>query len=436
MFTQSTQTYDRIPHTKARTPREQGKARTISLSDAIFNDDDAARLWLAEHRWGTEGQVCPWCGDADQHYWLAKRKVWKCRAPLCERQFSVVSGTKFHATSLRPHAVVRLMALWQESAEGMSSRQLAGLMKLNYRAAHLHAMKMREALVQTQDRSPLTGIVEVDAAYFCRYVRPPNKGTGTSYRTKVTSVEGSEDTTSSVPTTKAVRAKSPVERANRGAARKDGKYLQNPNMHALVAFVQRLASGGIARIRVAVLKTETQVDILPLVMEFVDEGATVLSDEHGAYTPVSAVVATHERIRHKTLFVDEGGIHTNNVECFFGEMRRAQQGAFHNVGLGYLHYYATEIAWRLEMRDKPNGVRLQDLAQRVLRSGRPSQFADMSNKRPKAGKPKVDKPAAMGLAFEIPKDAIGRFITAPPLPQFRRRKRFSRGAPRPTPTQT
>jgi len=434
VFTHTTQDYERIPHTKTRTPREQGKARTASLRDAIFNDEDAALKWLAELRWGLDGQVCPFCGDIDHHYWLAKRRLWKCRAKQCGRQFSIFTGTKFHATSLKPSDVTRLLLVWQESAEGMSSRELAGLIGLNYRATHFQVMKLREALVQTQDTTPLTGIVEVDAAYFCRYVRPPNKGTGTSYRTKAKSAEGKEEAAGDAETTKVTKAQSPVAKANDAETAKDGKYLQNPNMHALVAFVQRLPDGmGIARIRVAVVKTETQVDVLPLTLAFVDESATVLTDEHGAYTPVIAAVADHARIRHKNAFVDEAGVHTNHVECYFGEMRRAQQGAFHSMGLGYLIYYATEIAWRLEMRDKPNHIRLEDLARRVLRSGRPVQFADMSNKRPKAGKPKVEKPAVKGLAFEIPKASVKQFVIAPTQPQRRRKKRYTRNAPRPSP---
>jgi hypothetical protein len=400
--------------------------RKTGLSNIIFNDNAEALEWLAAQRWGTGGQTCPQCGDIDHHYWVPSRGLWKCRAKQCNKFFSVFSGTKFHATSLEPHQVTKLLFLWQESAEGMSSRELAGLVGRDYRAIHLQVMKLREALVQAQDTTPMTGVVEVDAAYFCRYVRPPNKGTGSSFRTKSKAKEVADETGTATPIAETSSAEG--TQMTGSTTKELAKYQHNPNMHALVAFVQRLPDGGIARIRVAVIKTETQVDVLPLALEYVHESAMILTDEHGAYTPLISVVAEHTRIRHKTLFIDDAGNHTNHVECFFAEMRKAQEGAFHSIGLGYLLYYATEMAWRLEMRDKPNDVRLADLARRALRSGPPVQFADMCNKRPKAGKPKVEKPAAKGHAFEVPKGSVGT-----PVPQHRRKKRVSRDTPRPRP---
>ena len=132
--------------------------------------------------------------------------------------------------------------------------------------------------------------------------------------------------------------------------------------------------------------------------------------------------------------MDENGVHTNNVECFFGEMRRAQAGAFHRMGLGYLRYYAAEMAWRLEMRDVSNRVRLEDLARRVLRSGRPGQFADVWNKREE----RVAKPEQKGVAFEIPKGSFAttksKQKTAAKLrEEAPRRERVSRNRPRTTP---
>jgi hypothetical protein len=67
-------------------------------------------------------------------------------------------------------------------------------------------------------------------------------------------------------------------------------------------------------------------------------------------------------------------------------------------------YYATEIAWRLEMRDVPNDVRFADLARQALCSGPSKQFADMWNKRPVDKR--VAKPEERGVAFEIPRRSM------------------------------
>ena len=322
----------------------------------------------------------------------------------------MLSGTKFHSSAMTPREALAFLFLWQEAAEGISSREMAGYLQRDYRAMHVQIMKVREALLQAQDPTPLDGIVEADAAYFNRHIRPPNRGTGTSFKQKKKDATAGEDTSEAAPS----------ERQ---------KYEHNPDMYALVAFVQRRTTGGIARIRTAVVKTENQVDVDRLAQQYVAPTATVYTDESGAYTPIIATAADHKRVKHKAMFVDPDGHHTNNVECFFGEMRRAQGGAFHRFGLGYIQYYAVEIAWRLEMRDKPNDVRLADLTQRVLRSGRATQFADMWNKRPKAGKPKVEKPANKALAFPVPAGSLKTAQPAPARPAYRK-KRTPRSMPR------
>jgi hypothetical protein len=159
----------------------------------------------------------------------------------------------------------------------------------------------------------------------------------------------------------------------------------------------------------------------------------------GWYSPSSAssrdsclydVIATasdHVRVKHSAMFVTPEGLHTNHVECFFNEMRRGQAGRYHRFGFGHLKYYAAEMGLRIEMRDKANDARLFDLAERVFRSGPSTQLADMWNKRPKAGKPKVEKPSLMGLAFAVPRGSLT--IPAEPLAQHRR-KRTSRDTPR------
>lgn len=433
MFTLPTTHYERISPTRNRTARERGDARVLGLGDEIFQDDNAALRWLAEQRWGgMKTQTCPHCGVIDGHYFLAGYRRWKCRSAPCGRQFSVFSGSKFNNTKLSPREVTTLLFLWQEGAEGISSRESAGPLNHDYRAMHVQVMKTREALLQTEDPTPLDGIVEVDAAFFNRHVRPPNKGTGSSAAQKKTdTVAGDEPAEAS--TSDGASAASGRKPKKRDPAfetvAKPRRFVHNPNLHALIAFVERLADGGIGRVRAGVVKTENQKDVDALARRYLAPTAVAHTDEGVAYTFLLTTAADHKRVKHRAMFVSPEGHHTNHVECFFGELRRGQAGRFHRIGLGYLKYYAAELAWRLEMRDKPNDVRLRDLAQRVLRSGPSVQFADMWNKRPKAGKPKVQKPVMEGVTFRVPAGSLGSVPAV--LPQNRRRS--SRKAPRAVP---
>lgn len=420
MFTLPTTQYERIESTGRRTARELGESRAIALTSEAFADDDMALSLLAEARWESKvTQTCPHCGTIDQHYFLAQYRRWKCRATKCSKQFSVFSGTKFHNTKLSAQQVAMMLFVWQEGAEGMSSRELSALIGHSYQATHVQVMKMREALWQTQDGTQLGGMVEADAAFFNRHIRPPNLGTGVSHHQRKADAAAGEKVSEAPVEVEMVAAerKPKVTRLDKDARAK--KYLQNPNMHALVAFVERLPDGGIGRVRTGVVKTENQTDIHALSQRYIHPSATVLTDESGAYSMMLATAAAHARVKHKTMFVDPEGTHTNHVECFFAEMRRSQAGRYHRFGLGYLQYYAAELGWRLEMRDKPNDIRLWDLARRVLCSGPSIQFADVWNKRPRAvtPRPKVPKPEKVGLTFPVSAGSL----TAPP--QYRRRKK-------------
>lgn len=430
MFTLPTSHYARIESTARRTPRELGEARALGLDSELFADDDEATTFYAQARWNSKDtQVCPHCGSVDKHYPLRQYRRWKCRAAQCSKQFSVFSGTKFHNTKMSPRQVAMMLFVWQEGAEGMSSRELSGLLQHSYQATHVQVMKMREALWQTQDDAQLQGVVEADAAFFNRHMRPPNLGTGVSHHQRKADAAAGEKASAGdaeVEIVPPVRKEGPrTTRLDKEARAR--KYLQNPNMHALVALVERLPDGGIGRVRTGVVKTENQTDIHALCQRYIHSSATVHTDENGAYNLMLATAAAHARIKHKTMFVDPEGTHTNHVECFFAEMRRAQSGRYHRFGLGYLQYYASELGWRLEMRDKPNDVRLMDLARRVLRSGPSIQFADVWNKRPHAvtPRPRVPKPEKVGLTFPV---SAGSF-SAPP--QYRRHKKnVSRDKPR------
>jgi hypothetical protein len=82
---------------------------SIPQLTAMIRDESDAYLMLERLRW--DGRpVCPLCGSAAQHYFLTpangvsrktrtgrstRRRVWKCKD--CLRQFSVLTGTVFHA---------------------------------------------------------------------------------------------------------------------------------------------------------------------------------------------------------------------------------------------------------------------------------------------------------------------------------------------------
>ena len=400
----------------------------ISTLTAVPRTEPQAIQWLAKMRWGKLGenvQACPHCGAIDTHYWIKTKTRWSCRAKLCRRQFSVTTETKFHSTKLSAREIISILFQFQEAVEGISSRHMAGLHDMGQQPMNIITHKIREALWESWDHSPLTGEVEADAAYFFKYKRPPNAGTGTSFGMKAVAKaagiasenkqEAAKEATTAAPTADGTpptpetdaTAAAPTETtsAPSGDATKAEKEKDPDTMHALVAFIERgtTCPGG-QRVRVAVIKTENQLDLLKLGKEFVDKDATVITDEHSGYNLFSGRFVEHRQVNHKVAFKDEDGTHTNYVEGFFAQMRRMQAGAYHRMGLGYLELYATEMAWRYEMRRTSNLTKLEDLARRCLTTGLPKRFADYWDKRPKERR--IAKPAEGTMAFEIPKGSM------------------------------
>ena len=135
----------------------------ISIASKITNEDEAYRH-LEELRWGKDrsGQVCPHCGEMRKFYFLtpkeggsrrtgsaeraskSARRLWKCAD--CRLQFSVTTGTIFHAShvSLR----VWLMVIFEMCANknGLAAREVERKYDLTPKTAWFVLHRIREAM--------------------------------------------------------------------------------------------------------------------------------------------------------------------------------------------------------------------------------------------------------------------------------------------------
>ena len=65
--------------------------QTLAEAIVYFADPDNALKYFAAKRW-PNGVECPYCG-AKEPMFLTTRRIWKCRATRCRKQFSVKVGT-------------------------------------------------------------------------------------------------------------------------------------------------------------------------------------------------------------------------------------------------------------------------------------------------------------------------------------------------------
>lgn len=387
--------------------------RRTSVQTLLGMSDDDARALFERVRWGHLGenkQVCPKCGTIDTHYWCSGPRRWKCRGKLCQHQFTVLGGTRLHGAKKTYQQLLALLFEFVEGKDSVSARQLSGKYDLAYHTSYVMVMKAREAIVDSmRAEPPLTGYVQADAAYFMKYVRPGNVGTGASLAAK-------------------------KDRKNAGLdASGKTKNSVSPKMHALVVFVQA-AQPGKRRYKVAVVKTENQVDLLTLGKEFCDAQAVLTTDGHSGYNLFSGIFQEHVVIDHGSVFSDQHGNNTNLAEGFFSRMRSAEAGAWHKMTLAHLEEYGWEFAWRQTMVTRSNLDQLLDLLSRMLRSGRAVEYRDYWGKSETLPKRRVE-PDARAKAISVEKDTVPVKLGRPPknsvrpqVPDRPKRKYTKRGS--------
>ena len=150
-----------------------GAARTLILSAVARMSEKEARDTFRRIRWADNGgkPYCPKCGCA-KVYEYATRPVWKCSA--CHHQFSVTSGTIFDNRKLPIRDYLLAIAIFINSAKGHSALQLSRDLDCQYKTAFVLAHKLREVMAASQHDVKLSGVVEIDGAYFGGHSRQRN----------------------------------------------------------------------------------------------------------------------------------------------------------------------------------------------------------------------------------------------------------------------
>ena len=59
----------------------------------------------------------------------------------------------------------------------------------------------------------------------------------------------------------------------------------------------------------------------------------------------------HLRVDHTKEYVSKGNIHTNNMENFWGTLKRGILGIYHHVSAKHLQKYVDEFAFRYNNKD-------------------------------------------------------------------------------------
>jgi transposase-like protein len=268
-----------------------------------FPTEDDCLAYLEKVRWqGTP--ICPYC-QSDKTTAVPAEKRHHCNN--CNTSFSVTVGTIFHHTHLPLQKWFLAVCLMLNAKKGIASRQLTRDLGVNKNTGWYLAMRIRKAMLESDQRPLLEGLVEMDETYIGG---KPRKGDGKEHkRGRGTS-------------------KTPVV----GLVQRDGDIkCEVVKDHNLTA--KRLN----AMVKLHVDTTKT----------------TIITDEYSGYHRMSKVVP-HEVVNHSEWYVD-GFRHTNSVESFWSLLKRGMIGQYHHVSIRHLPVYVDEFCYRQNHR-KDDGL--------------------------------------------------------------------------------
>jgi transposase-like protein len=283
---------------------------SIDLTDPIFHDDEAARLYFEAQRWPS-GPFCPHCGVIDDICRMEgqSHQAGMCYCRGCGKKFTVTVGTVMERSHLPLAKWALAFRLMAASKKGVSAHQLHRMLDITYKSAWFLAMRIREAMKDT-DPSPLGGsgkVIEADEAYHGKKETP-------------------------IPS----------------AARQGRPYLKrklSEQKRPIFALVER---GGAAR--AYHMPHVTGANIRDVLVRNTDRKSRLHTDESNLYPVVGAEFTSHETVNHGAKEYARGDVTTNTVEGFFGIFKRGMVGVYQHCGEQHFQRYLDEFTFRYSKR--------------------------------------------------------------------------------------
>ena len=284
-----------------------------TFANPIFSDETAARQWFEATRW-PNGPVCPKCKSA-KHYATKKAGVYRCAAPTCRKDFTVMTGTvmeRSHAKLTQWAAAFHLAA---SSKKGFSAHQLHRELGCQYNTAWFLHHRVMEAMRRGGlDLPPLGGegqVVEADETYIGKIPderQPKFKTSGRPFQP------------------------SPHSK---------GKI----NKRVVLALVER---GG--EVRSFHVPHATMNEVVGIVRQNVAKESRLHTDESNLYHRVCKEFAAHETVHHAAKEYARGDVTTNTVESYFSVFKRGMRGVYQHCAEKHLHRYLAEFDFRYNYR--------------------------------------------------------------------------------------
>jgi len=277
---------------------------------ARFPTDDACLAHLMEQRYGLKG-FCPHCGVETTFHRLADRKAFS--GAVCGHHVYPQAGTIFQDSRTSLQSWYYAIYLFIATRHGVSGKELQRQLGVTYKTAYRMGQQIRDLLIKADSFTALKGHVEIDETYVGGY-RPATEG-------------------------------------------KTGRSASNKTI--VLGMVER--GGRVVTEVIPDVKTRT---IKPIVLETIEPGTTISTDELRSYILLKDHDYKHGTVAHARDEYVNGKHHVNTVEGFWNLFKNSIRSTHIHVSAKHMQRYLGEFTFRSNHRYLEN--RMFDFVIRVL----------------------------------------------------------------------
>lgn len=261
--------------------------------------------------------VCRHCGTSKIYHRRDEPRKFSC--PACHNSFSIFKGTIFEKSDTDLRKWFYAIHLFLNSKKGISGYQLQREIGVTYKTAWRMLKQIRLAMGNIENQQFLGTLIEVDETYVGGKPRKKNNR---------------DDDNDNLP---------PVNKRGRGTKK-----------NVVVGCIDRVNKSVFAKVMIKNNegKKLTGKQLLDVLNQVITQDSVIISDEFKGYNILGKKTShIHLRVDHTKEYVSKGNIYTNNMENFWGTLKRGILGIYHHVSAKHLQKYVDEFAFRYNNKD-------------------------------------------------------------------------------------
>lgn len=282
--------------------------KTLQAAIRYFADPDVCVDFVAQMRW-PEGVQCPHCSGKKVSY-LSSRRIWKCMAKDCHKQFSVKTQSVFEDSPVPLDKWLTATWMVVNCKNGISSYEIHRSVGVTQKTAWFMLHRIRLALTNgswNKLGGSESGPVEVDECYVGGDPRKMH--------------------------------------ASRRKALKGHFGIGGDHKTAVMGMLDR----DTRQVRAQVVPNVKRETLQNEILKHITQGSAVYTDMHGGYDRLAFKNFVHETVTHLDEYV-RGQVHTQGIENFWSLLKRGLRGTYVAVEPFHLDRYVGEQVFRFNNR--------------------------------------------------------------------------------------